>query len=137
MRKALLLLAAFGLAALLCLGTIGCASKAQGQPAAPKVGQPAAQAPAPVTVTAKKVQQNTETIQVDLSIPVVAGLQAASGQEPQERLNDRFEQDALGIERGVDQTGGEDVKEAAKAGYPFRQYSASPPIRWPITRTAC
>ncbi len=94
---------------------------AREQPATPSSAQPAA-VPAPVTVTAKKVQQNSDTIQIDLSIPVVAGLADSSLQT---RINARFEQDALQLQDEITKQAAEDVKEAAKAGYPFRQYNVT------------
>jgi hypothetical protein len=75
-----------------------------------------------LTITTKQVQQNSETIQVDLSIPVIDGLQDS---KLQQQLNNRFEQDALNFANDTATQAGEDVKEAAKSGYPFRQYNAT------------
>jgi hypothetical protein len=78
--------------------------------------------PAPLTITTKQVQQNSETIQVDLSIPVLAGLRDS---KLQQQLNNRFEQEASIFMTGIETQAGEDIKEAAKSGYPFRQYNAT------------
>jgi hypothetical protein len=102
---------------------------AQVQTAPPAPGQNSSQeqstavpAPAPLTITTKQVQQNSETIQVDLSIPVIDGLQDS---KLQQQLNNRFEQDASTFETDIETQAGEDIKEAAKSGYPFRQYNAT------------
>ena len=79
-------------------------------------------APAPLTVTTKQVQQNSETIQVDLSIPVIDGLQDS---KLQQQLNNRFEQNASQFETNIETQAGEDIKQAAVSGYPFRQYNAT------------
>ncbi len=94
---------------------------AQGQSQPPALEQPAA-TPAPVTVTTKKVQQDTEAIQVDLSIPVLDGLQDS---KLQQQLNSRFEQDALKFENDLEAQAGEDIKEAVKTGNYFWQYDAT------------
>ena len=96
-------------------------SPAQGRAAIPGQEQSAA-TPPPVTVTTKQVQQNSETIQVDLSIPVIDGLQDS---KLQQQLNNRFEQDALNFENDTATQAGEDVKQDAQSGYPFRQYNAT------------
>jgi|GEM_PF-1316644 hypothetical protein len=100
---------------------------AQSRTASPGQGQSSSQeqsaaTPAPATVTTKQVQQHSETIQVDLSIPVIDGLQDS---KLQQQLNNRFEQDALNFANDTATQAGEDVKEAAKSGYPFQQYNAT------------
>jgi uncharacterized protein YceK len=110
------------------------ANTAQGRPTQGQIAPPApgpnpaqeqstvASSPAPVTITTNQVQQNNETIQVDLSIPVIDGLQDSLLQQ---QLNNRFEQDASKFETDIATQAGEDIKEAAASGYPFRQYNAT------------
>jgi hypothetical protein len=89
----------------------------------PAQGQPTiASSPAPLTITTKQVQQNNAAIQVDLSIPVVDGLQDS---QLQQQLNNRFEQDASQFETDIETQAGDDIKQAAVSGYPFRQYNAT------------
>jgi predicted small secreted protein len=137
----------FWMVVLLGLAVAGCSSPAKTTTAGPGQSQPtvatqsvtvtpdqeqppakapaqstAVPAPAPLTITTKQVQQNSETIQVDLSIPVIDGLQDS---KLQQQLNNRFEQDASTFETDIETQAGEDIKEAAKSGYPFRQYNAT------------
>jgi len=100
---------------------------AQGQTASPVQGQnptqmqPAA-IPTPLTVTTNQVQQNSDAIQVDLSIPVIAGLQDS---KIQQQLNNQFDQDALSFDNDISTQAAEDIKQAANSGYPFQQYNAT------------
>ena len=79
-------------------------------------------APAPLTITTKQVQQSNEAIQVDLSVPVLDGLQDS---KLQQQLNNVFQQEATQFETDIETQANEDVKEAAASGYPFQQYNAT------------
>ncbi|MEA1960845.1 MAG: stalk domain-containing protein [Bacillota bacterium] len=74
-----------------------------------------------LTVSSKKVESKTETLEVNFSIPVIDGLK---DKKIQDKINNRFEKSAIDFRDLVAEGLDEYVADATKNGWPVHTYQA-------------